>query len=197
MSGGIHYEVLVTGPDGATQTTRHASKEDARLEVERVRRFHPESSARMELLEEPEPSPPSSPRDFDCPHCKAPAGSPCMRPSEHPIPFGDSHAARKDRVAALPAHTAPPNGDPSQRLVCCPRAIHLLLCHLCGRRAVAPISERDPGRDCPECGSVMLWEARECVATPSFPGHGRYDANGPVRQKPPSFEPGVAQGSLF
>lgn len=137
MSGEISYEILVTNATGETEATRYASKGDARLEVERIRRFHPDMSARIEVLQderEEEVTRARSPRDFECPHCKAPAGSPCKRPSEHAIPFGDFHAARKKRVA--PAHPAPPD-DPSERLVCCPRAIHLLLCHLCGRRAVA------------------------------------------------------------
>jgi hypothetical protein len=28
-------------------------------------------------------APMTSPRDFECPYCKAPVGSPCKRPSEH------------------------------------------------------------------------------------------------------------------
>lgn len=40
MSGGIFYEVLVTDPAGETRATRHESKDDARLEVERIRPTH-------------------------------------------------------------------------------------------------------------------------------------------------------------
>lgn len=29
-----------------------------------------------------------------CPDCKAPPGSPCKRPSEHPLPFREIHGAR-------------------------------------------------------------------------------------------------------
>ncbi len=103
MSGRISYEVLVTDPEGVTETTRYHSKDDARLEVERIRRFHPGSAARMEVLEEeasPTEPPASSPRDFECPNCKAPAGSPCRRPSGHVVPFGDFHADRKRLISA-------------------------------------------------------------------------------------------------
>lgn len=38
-----------------------------------------------------------------CPDCNQPPGRRCMRPSEHPVPFGEVHAARDlaaDKIGA-------------------------------------------------------------------------------------------------
>ncbi|MDP9478974.1 MAG: hypothetical protein M3R38_25395 [Actinomycetota bacterium] len=52
-----------------------------------------------------------SPRDVQCPHCKAPPGSPCKRPSEHTVFGGGFHVSRKRRVGALPPPTPETSDD--------------------------------------------------------------------------------------